>query len=701
MKPLSIEFDLVHELPKRLRFNFRKSFLGPLDSKKLDELFAFTADSRPQVSFNHRTGGLLVEYSGTKKDRERIFEGVKKLDQIPYARSGQPKKDNLQKKKDTLLYKGLLILLRPVLPNFLGALFAPFTLKSYFHEAAIAFSERKFDTRILDFSAILCSFLKKDYRTVSNTSFLLLLGGYLEDLTRHHSHIALSSLLESDNNQVWVLRDGNEVQIDASELKVQDHVVVHAGNFIPVDGKVVSGEASVNQSLMTGEFQAAFKTTGKSVFARTVIEDGQLVIEATAVGCDTKIAKIINIIESSPLYKGELEGRIEQLADKLVPTIFALSALTYFFTGNLNRASSLLLIDYSCALKLATPLALRRAMLDASKQGILIKGGRYLEKLNKFDVVVLDKTGTLTQARPSVCGVYSYHGVSNETVMKIAACLEEHFPHPVATAVTKYAHDLNLLHEEEHTAIKYVMSHGISARIQDEDVLLGSQHFVHDHGEIDISIAQSEINRHGEQGHTLLYLAVAGKLKGLIAIYDPIGPSSKKFIKDLKEIGVKHIVMLTGDGLKTAKAVAQELDIEEYYAEVLPDEKKAIIEKLKKNGSSVVMVGDGMNDSLALASADIGVALHHGADLAKETSHVILLNGELSSLISGRHFAKKALSRISHNNTAILTLNSIFLLLGMMGRLSPSRSSFLHNFSTILVASNSFRPFKMDGLSKV
>lgn len=493
----------------------------------------------------------------------------------------------------------------------------------------------KLTVEVLDLSAIAASLLMRDFKTASTLVLLLGFGEKLEEWTRRKTMTNLTRSLAMNIDTVWIVKDGHELEVPLSSVTKEDLLKVRAGSAIPVDGKVIGGSATVNQASMTGESIGVLRTEGSTVYAGTVVEDGELLIQPTAVGQGTRLNKIIQFIENSEKVKANVESKAMKIADKVVPYSFLLSGLVWLFTRNLQRAAAVLMVDYSCALKMSTPVAFMSSMREGASHKILIKGGRYIEELAQVDTVVFDKTGTLTESHPKVSEVIPLGTWDRDTVLRNAACLEEHFPHPVAKAIVRAAADEELHHEEEHAEVKYVVGHGICTELNGEKVLIGSRHYIEEDEGVDCSGAEEIIESIASKGHTVLYLSRNGKLEGLIGIEDPIRKESVEVIEELRNLGIQNIVMLTGDGPRTAKNVAARLDIKEYYCQVLPEGKAQIIERMVKSGRKVLMVGDGINDSPALTAANVGVSLSEAADLAREVAAVVLLENNLKHLPLG------------------------------------------------------------------
>ncbi|MDR1110155.1 MAG: heavy metal translocating P-type ATPase [Deltaproteobacteria bacterium] len=547
---------------------------------------------------------------------------------------------------------------------------------------------------VLDASALAVLFSRGDLGSAGTLLFFFSLSRYLEAWTRRRSISGLFRSLAGHEEMVWVLTDdGQEIRAKESELAVGSKVIVRAGGLVPVDGRIIDGEAMINQATMTGEPLAVRKTAGGAVFAGTAVEEGQIVIKADRVGGETRIRSIIEYIKESEASKTGLQGRAERKADAIVPYNFLLAGLIYLFTRNTMKAGNVLLVDYSCAIRLSSPLVVLSAMREGNDNGILVKGGRYFEELARASTVVFDKTGTLTEAKPEVGEIVTFQPFNRDEALRLAACLEEHFPHPVGRAVVRQAKADGLGHEEEHTSVNYVVAHGISSTWRDHRVLLGSRHFVIDDEKVAISAAEeAEAARLSSDGSSIIYMAVDDRLAALIAIKDRLRPGVKRTIATLKEQGVDRIVMLTGDLRNAAQAMANEAGFTEFLAELLPDQKAKVLKGLRRSGEGVLMVGDGLNDSAALSLADVGVALSDGSELAKDVANVQLLGGRLEGLNLARELSVQTLQRIHTNYQVIVGLNSLFLSLGLFGWIGPGVTALLHNLTTFLVALRATRP---------
>ena len=587
------------------------------------------------------------------------------------------------------------VVLRSVLPLLINTANVFLGAVPYFFKGVKNLLHGKLNVEVLDASAIGMSLLLRDFRTAGLVILLLGMGEMLERYTRKKSLASLADQLALKVDRVWV-REGHAVKEKSlSQVKPTDVIVVRTGNTIPVDGTVVAGNAAVNQATMTGEPLAVHREAGGSVFAGTVVEDGEIDIHPTKMGDGTRLNQIVQFIETSEKSKAGIQGKAERLADAVVPFNFALAGIVFLATRSLARAASVLMVDYSCALRLATPLAILTAMKQGTHTGVLVKGGRYLEALAEVDTVVLDKTGTLTQASPKLSDVVSLDSTRTEDeVLALAACLEEHFPHPASRAVVRAAQERGLDHftEEHDSTVKYVVAHGICSSVDGEKVIIGSRHFIEEDEKVDVSAATEHVERLAEQGKSILYMALGGKLIGILGIVDPLRPESREVIAALRRRGIRRIVMLTGDDARTAKTVAQALGIQEFRAQVLPTDKAGHVQALKKEGCKVLMIGDGVNDSPALSCADVGATLKEGSDIAQEVADVVLMNNSLADLPYAIDLGRATMSRIKENFTVSVGLNTGFLAGGLTGALTPATGAVLHNMTTIGVCLNAMRP---------
>jgi heavy metal translocating P-type ATPase len=567
------------------------------------------------------------------------------------------------------------------------------TVKSakYIWQGIKTLAKGKIEVSVLDATAIGVSVLRKDYDTAGSVMFLLGIGELLEEWTHKKSVGDLARSMSLNIEKVWLLRDNQQVLADSGDIRVGDHIVVHMGNVIPFDGVVTSGEALVNQATLTGEALPVRKTEAGYVYAGTVVEEGELTICVKEVGGSGKFDRIVKMIEESEKLKSSLEGKAEHLADRLVPYTLAGTGITYLLTRNTTKALSVLMVDFSCALKLAMPIAVLSAIREASHYDITVKGGKYLEAIAEADTIVFDKTGTLTKASPVVADVISFNGQCAAELLRIAACLEEHFPHSMANAVVNAASKINLIHEEMHSKVEYVVAHGISSSIEGKKVVIGSYHFVfEDEGcVIPAGMKQRFDEIPGE--YSQLYLAIENELAAVICITDPLREEASAVVNSLKAAGIQKVVMMTGDNERTAKVIAEKVGVDEYYAGVLPEDKAEFVEKEKLLGRKVIMIGDGINDSPALSAADVGIAISDGAQIAREIADVTIGADNLYEIVTLKIISNFLMKRIRKNYRTIVGFNTGLIALGVAGIIQPTTSALLHNASTLTISLNSMK----------
>ncbi|MDR1397792.1 MAG: heavy metal translocating P-type ATPase [Desulfarculales bacterium] len=557
-----------------------------------------------------------------------------------------------------------------------------------------ALLKKRLTVPLLDASALLAALLRADWASVSTVTFLFSLGEYLEYSTHKKSRQNLAhglSLLE--NSVCWLVKDGVEIQALLTSLVSGDILVLRAGQEVPVDGVIVEGEAMINQSSLTGESMPQHRRSGAWLYAGTALEEGQVYIRVVNTHGQTRISRIINYIDQAEALKAKIEMQAANRADALVPYNFAGAALVALVTRDSQKVASVLMVDYSCAIRLSTPLSILSAMRSGVEQGVLIKGGKFLEALALADTVIFDKTGTLTTATPRVAQVLSFSSVSSLEILRMAACLEEHFPHPLGKAVVEHANLMNLKHREEHAAVEYITAHGIVSRLNNKRLLLGSAHFItEDEGITPHDKIIPLVQQQADLGRSLLYLAMDGRIAGLLALEDPPRREAREVITALRRDGL-DVHMLTGDGPEAAQAMAGCLGIENFAASMLPSDKSSYVQKLKEQGRRIMMIGDGINDSPALAIADVGITLQDGSDLARNVADVVLSRNNLHDIVTARRLAKQALNRINYNYIGIVGINTLLLGLGIAGVITPTSSALLHNTSTIVSALNSMRSF--------
>ncbi|WP_310601401.1 heavy metal translocating P-type ATPase [Desulfobulbus sp.] len=590
------------------------------------------------------------------------------------------------------------LVFRPLLPLGLRQVLAFKTAWPRLRKGLASLARGLLDIDVLDAAAIGLCIVRRDFRTLTTITVLLGLGEFLESWTKKRSEASLADSLARHSIKANLRLGETEQQVDASTLRAGDMVVVRQGSFIPADGVVMEGEGLVDQSLMSGEAKLQDKRVGKAVFAGSLLEEGELLIQATEDGDKTVWRRTMLLLHDAEQRKASIQGQAEQLASRLAPFSLLLAGLVFLVTGDPRRAASVLLVDYSCAIKLATPLAILSSMRQAASVGAAVRGGRHLEDLAKADVFVFDKTGTLTMAAPSVKEIAPCNGWNRNEALRLAACLEEHFPHPVAKAVVRQAAAEGLEHAERHAMVEYVTAHGVASCLDGHRVLLGSRHFVEEDEGVDLAPLASHIDRWNELGHTILYLTMGGELLAGFALDDPPRPEAAQVIASLRAMGVKRIIMLTGDLDGMAERMARELGITEWVAQVLPDDKFRFVCDLKNQGHVVAMVGDGLNDAAALAEASVGCCMRRGADMARDAADIVLTENELVTLPLLRSLATATLTRVQRNFAFIVGTNTLFLLGGLFGLTSPALGAFLHNSATVAVAANALRPYKLPAI---
>jgi heavy metal translocating P-type ATPase len=551
--------------------------------------------------------------------------------------------------------------------------------------------KRKIEVPVLDATAITVSMLRGDIDTAGSIMFLLGIGEILEEWTHKKSVEDLARSMSLNITKVWYRKDGQDILVPVSQIQPGDEIVVHMGNMIPFDGTVISGEAMVNQASLTGESLPVHKCQDSYVYAGTVVEEGELTLSVKETTGSSKFEKIVTMIEESEKLKSALESKAEHLADRLVPYTLAGSGLTWILTRNATKALSILMVDFSCALKLAMPISVLSAIREASLYNVTVKGGKYLEAIAEADTIVFDKTGTLTKAKPTVVDVISFGEEKEDELLRIAACMEEHFPHSMAKAVVDEARARNLVHEEMHSKVDYIVAHGISTTINGKKAIIGSYHFVFEDEKCTIPDGMEEKfwNLPGEYSH--LYLAMEGKLAAVICIEDPLRPEASAVITSLKKAGISKVVMMTGDSERTACSIAKRVGVDEYYSEVLPEEKAGFVEKEKALGRKVIMIGDGINDSPALSAADVGIAISDGAEIAREIADVTIGADNLYEIVTLKAISNGLMKRIQKNYRVIVGFNTGLILLGVGGILQPTTSALLHNSSTLIISLRSMQ----------
>ena len=694
-----MDFKIVHRLPNRVRVRYNRGLLDARQASLVQMLIAFQ-DGITNVEVNTVSGSVLIEYDGKQLGEFEALAFLKAIDDKYLKNEELLRQVTVPAAQESLASLIISMVVEFYVKRFLLPLpvrkilsllnLAPRILKG----AKSICTGKIFSADTLDATALTLSYATGDLNTAGSIALLLNMGDTLEDYTKRKSYDSLASSLLTTDEMVQVVQDnGEEVAVSVSLLKAGDIVISRAGSVIPVDGTVVSGEAMVNQASMTGESLPVHKEKDFSVLASTIVEEGEIRIQVKQAGGETKVNKIVALIDQSQELKAASQVRAERIADRLVRYNFLLAGLTYLVTRNFTKAASTLLVDYSCAMKLSAPICVLSAMRDSAKKGIMAKGGKYLEELAKADVVVFDKTGTLTESTPKVTNVIPFGKHKEEEVLKLAACLEEHFPHSLARAVVKEAADRGIDHMEEHAKVEYVLAHGIASSLDGKKLRIGSAHFIFDDEKIKkTKEAQKVIDEYAETGSSLLYFSIGNSLAGIIVIQDPIREESVRAVAELKRLGVKKIVMITGDGENTARIIAKKSGVDEYISQALPDTKVEFIKKMQAEGHKVVMIGDGINDAPALSAADVGIAMGAASQIAAQTADIILPDDGLSSLPELRQIGLNLMKRISGNNAAIVAINTTLIALGLAGVVSSSTAALFHNSSTVAISMNAMRP---------
>lgn len=688
-----MKHKIVYDKPGRIRFRcgqyaFEKKHEAAICQKFT--VHSFVTD----VEASYQNGGILITYRGdNRKNVIKLISqlNVKNLPNVANRPSETTKEIDKKFHSDIAKLTLKRIIKYALLPSPVRNVLAIATGIKYIVKGIRTLLDFKISVDVLDAASIAACLAKKDFKTANSVMFLLSVSALLEDYTRAKTKASLTDSLAVKTDKVWLVNDNCEQLIPISQLKIGDNIRVRTGSMIPVDGDIINGNAEINESSMTGESTVAQKSVGSTVFAGTVVENGNIIIKVRALSSQTKISKIIELIDNSENLKAKIQGNAENLANRMVPFSFAGFLAVLLFTRNITKAVSLLMVDYSCAIKLSIPISVISAIREASEYDITVKGGRYLEEYANADTIVFDKTGTLTHAEPTLDAVISFDDYTERDVLRIAACIEEHFPHSVARAIVEGAAKRNIIHEEEHAEVIYIVAHGIATMINGKRAIIGSHHFVVEDEKITITKRQQNKINKISGNRSVIYLAVGNKLAGALCIDDPPREEAKDVISKLKDNGFK-IVMLTGDSISAAKITAEKLGISEYHAQVLPEDKHKFIEKLKADGSRVVMVGDGINDAPALAAANVSVAMSDASDIAKNTADITLRGANLYELVRLRILSNQLMKRIRTNYNFILSFNSALMLLGIFGVITPAASALFHNTSTMLICAKSMTP---------
>ena len=689
-----MKFTIKHESRGRMRVHMEQY---RMTYEQADTLL-YVIHNHRNVTFvkvYDRTADAVIEYVG---DREQIIELLRhfhyesaNVPQTVIKTSGRELNNSYQEK-----------LIGSVVWHYSKKLLLPWPIRTaltvgrsikYIGIGLKFLLQRKIEVPVLDATAITVSLVTKDFSTASSIMFLLGIGELLEEWTHKKSVDDLARSMSLNVSKVWLRTPENqEILVESSKIEKGDKVVVHMGNVIPFDGEVLDGDAMVNQASLTGESVPVQRTVGNTVFAGTVVEEGEITIRVKEVEGNNRFDQIVTMIEESEKLKSELEGKAEHYADKLVPWTLGATGLTYLLTRNVTKAMSILMVDFCCALKLAMPISVLSAIREASLYNVTVKGGKFLEAVAEADTIVFDKTGTLTKAHPTVVDVVNFNDeYSSDDMLRVAACLEEHFPHSMAKAVVDAASKKGLSHEEMHTKVEYIVAHGIATSINGKRTVIGSYHFVFEDEKCVVPAGKEPLFESLPLYYSHLYLAIEGKLSAVICIEDPLRDEAAAVVTSLKKAGISKVVMMTGDSERTASVIAKKVGVDEYYAEVLPEDKAAFVEREKAKGRKVIMIGDGINDSPALSAANVGIAISDGAEIAREIADITVGSDDLYQIVTLKYISNALMKRIKSNYRKIVGFNSGLIALGVAGVLPPTTTALLHNGSTILISVNSMK----------
>ena len=675
---------ILHEGKGRMRVHVEKVRMT-LHRADVLEAYLNHHNAIVHAAVYERTGDVVITYTGRRSAAIAVLAGYKfdvaEYDALVTSTDSRRLNREYQDKMFDLVAGRCLRKL--FLPAPLDVAYTAFRSIHFLWKGVRCVLSRRLEVEVLDALSIGVSLLRGDFGTAGSVMFLLNLGSLLEEWTRKKSLDDLARSMALNVDKVWVRSQGTEVLVPLTKVRSGDEVVVRSGNMIPLDGTVLEGEAMVNQAALTGEAMPVRKAEGSTLYAGTVVEEGECVFIAKAEGGSNRYDKIVAMIEESEKLKSSTENRALVLADKLVPWCLGATVVTYLLTRNATRAISCLMVDFSCALKLSMPLAVLSAMRECGSYHITVKGGKYLEALSKADTIVFDKTGTLTRATPQVVEVVPFSGCNEREVLQLAACLEEHFPHSMANAVVRAAKERGISHEEMHSEVEYIVAHGIASRVGGQRVVIGSHHFVFEDEKCTIPTAEQQKFDALKPAYSHLYMAASGQLVGVICISDPLRPEAAAVLNGLRALGIRNTVMMTGDSERTAAAIAKQVGVDRFFAEVLPEDKANFVQQAKAEGHTVVMIGDGINDSPALSAADIGIAINSGAAIAREIADVTIKADSLEELVALKAIANSLQKRVHANYRFVLTFNSALIALGALGILQPASSAMLHNLSTI------------------
>lgn len=687
-----MRFKIEHEIRGRVRLHICQKRMTCRQADQL-EYFLTKLNGVISVKVVERNQDVVICYSDNREEMLRAIQRFSyekaEAPESYLQNSGREMNGEYWEKmvNHVVLHYGKKIFLPLPVRTFLT------TLKSvkYIWKGVRTLAKCRIEVPVLDATAIGVSMLRGDLSTASSVMFLLGFGEILEDWTHKKSVDDLARSMSLNVSKVWLITEDSEVQVGTDEIKPGDRVRIHMGTVIPFDGIVTEGEAMVNEASLTGESMPVAKHESSYVYAGTVMEEGELTIRVKETSGSTKFEKIVTMIEETEKLKSAVESKAEHLADRLVPYTLAGTALTYALTRNVTKALSILMVDFSCALKLAMPISVLAAIREANAHHITVKGGKFLEAVAEADTIVFDKTGTLTKAQPTVVDVVSFNGDSKENLLRLAACMEEHFPHSMAKAVMDAAKERGLTHEEMHSKVEYIVAHGISTMVDGRKAIIGSHHFVFEDEKCTIPVGKEELFRNLPEEYSHLYLGIEGKLAAVICIEDPLRPEAPEVVKALRKAGFTQIVMMTGDSDRTAKAIATRVGVDKYYSEVLPEDKAKFVEEAKAQGRKVLMVGDGINDSPALSAADVGIAISDGAELAREIADITIGADDLSVMVTLKEISNGLMDKIHKNYRRIVGINGSLIALGVTGVIQPTMSALLHNTSTLLIGMDSMK----------
>lgn len=685
-----MKFVIKHEIKGRIRIHVAQKRMSYEEADTL-QYYLSGLEFVTSVKVRSRLQDVIIYYTENREELITSLKGFQyKKVEVPDAylqNSGRELNEAYWEKlvtKVALRAGNQLFLPYPVQ----AALAAVKSVKYIWHGLK-TLAKGKIEVPVLDATAIGISIFRGDISTASSVMFLLGIGEILEEWTHKKSVDDLARSMSLNVEKVWMLQNSQEILVPYTKIQPEDQIIVHMGNVIPFDGMVIDGEAMVNQASLTGESLPVCRCTDNFVYAGTVVEEGELTIKVKTVGGSSRFEKIVTMIEESEKLKSSLEGKAEHLADKLVPYTLAGTAVSYLLTRNTTKALSVLMVDFSCALKLAMPISVLSAIREASSYQITVKGGKFLEAVAEADTIVFDKTGTLTKAQPRVADVVPFNGESPDELLRIAACLEEHFPHSMAKAVVDAAKEKHLIHQEMHSKVEYIVAHGISTTIEGKRAVIGSYHFVFEDEKCIIPEGMQERFHALPAEYSHLYLAIEGSLSGVICIEDPLRPEAGDVVEALKKAGIGKVVMMTGDSERTARSIARKVGVDEYYSEVLPEDKARFVEKEREEGRKVIMIGDGINDSPALSAADVGIAISDGAEIAREIADVTIGAEDLYQIVTLKKISNALMKRIHGNYRTIVGFNTGLILLGVGGIIQPTTSALLHNTSTLAISMRS------------